>query len=193
VICTLFNHGHILTFKHLCLHSITKILRNGPRAHFPFRGQHSTCPPQGCWCRRLALVRQPTRYRLLPGHGCPVSSSSGEEGGGANPGVPLLPRGKVVVEFAAAGRADDRRCCRAARGGVPCRSCRCRHELETPEAEHRPRLKRLLKATHLELNGKVFVNTQQAPTWRANCRRFEPTRTVNRLVNLSLRTPAQMG
>jgi hypothetical protein len=38
------------------------------------------------------------------------------------------------------------------------------HELETPEAEHRPRLKRLLKATHLELNGKVFINTQQAPT-----------------------------
>jgi hypothetical protein len=39
-----------------------------------------------------------------------------------------------------------------------------RHELETPKAEHRPGLKRLLKATHLELNGKVFVNTQQAPT-----------------------------
>jgi hypothetical protein len=38
------------------------------------------------------------------------------------------------------------------------------HELETPEAEHRPGLERLLKATHLELNGKVFVNTQQAPT-----------------------------
>jgi hypothetical protein len=36
------------------------------------------------------------------------------------------------------------------------------HELETPEAEHRPGLKRLLKTTHLELNGKVFVNTQQA-------------------------------
>jgi hypothetical protein len=34
------------------------------------------------------------------------------------------------------------------------------HEIETPEAEHRPRLKRLLEATHLELNGKVFVNTQ---------------------------------
>jgi hypothetical protein len=33
------------------------------------------------------------------------------------------------------------------------------HELETPEAEHRPGLKRLLKTTHLELNGKVFVNT----------------------------------
>jgi hypothetical protein len=48
------------------------------------------------------------------------------------------------------------------------------HELETPEAEQRPRLKRLLKTTHLELNGKVFVNTQHAPTWRANCRCFGP-------------------
>jgi hypothetical protein len=42
------------------------------------------------------------------------------------------------------------------------------HELETPEVEHRTGLKRLLKATHLELNGKVFVNTQRplpgAPT-----------------------------
>jgi hypothetical protein len=50
------------------------------------------------------------------------------------------------------------------------------HELETPEAEHRPGLKRLLKTTHLELNGKVFVNKQQAPTWCANCRRFGPGR-----------------
>jgi hypothetical protein len=67
------------------------------------------------------------------------------------------------------------------------------HELKTPEVEHRPGLKRLLKATHLELNGKVFVNTQQTPTWRANCRRFGPARTVNRPVNLSLRVRAQMG
>jgi hypothetical protein len=67
------------------------------------------------------------------------------------------------------------------------------HELESPKAEHRPRLKRLPKIVHLELNGKVFVNTQQAPTWRANCRRFGPARTLNRLVNLSLRVPAQMG
>src|SRR5688572_5898377 len=67
------------------------------------------------------------------------------------------------------------------------------HELETPEAEHRPRLKRLLEATHLELNGKVFINTQRAPTWRANCRRFGPVRTVNRPVNLLLHLPAQMG
>jgi hypothetical protein len=48
------------------------------------------------------------------------------------------------------------------------------HELETPKAEHRLGLKRLLKTPHLELNGKVFVNTQQAPTWRTNCRRFGP-------------------
>jgi hypothetical protein len=30
------------------------------------------------------------------------------------------------------------------------------HELETPKAEHRPGLKRLLKIVHLELNGKVL-------------------------------------
>jgi hypothetical protein len=67
------------------------------------------------------------------------------------------------------------------------------HELETPEAEHRPGLKRLLKATHLELNEKLFVNTQQAPTWRANCRCFDPGGSLDRRVNLSLRVPAQMG
>jgi hypothetical protein len=67
------------------------------------------------------------------------------------------------------------------------------HELETPEAEHRPGLKRLLKTTHLELNGKLFVNTQQSPTWRANCRRFGPGGSLDRRVNLSLRAPAQMG
>jgi hypothetical protein len=50
------------------------------------------------------------------------------------------------------------------------------HELETPEMEHRPGLERLLETTHLELDGKLFVNTQQAPTWRANCRRFDPGR-----------------
>jgi hypothetical protein len=53
------------------------------------------------------------------------------------------------------------------------------HELETPEVEQRPGLERLLEATHLELNEKVFINTQQAPTWRANYRCFRPARTVN--------------
>jgi hypothetical protein len=46
-------------------------------------------------------------------------------------------------------------------------------ELKTPETEHRPGSERLLETAHLELDGKLFVNTQQAPTWRANCRRFE--------------------
>jgi hypothetical protein len=67
------------------------------------------------------------------------------------------------------------------------------HELETPEAEHCPGLKRLLKTTHLELNGKVFINTQQAPTWRANCRCFGPGGSLDRRVNLLLRAPSQMG
>jgi hypothetical protein len=38
------------------------------------------------------------------------------------------------------------------------------HELKTPEMEHRPGLERLLETTHLELDGKLFINTQQAPT-----------------------------
>ena len=54
------------------------------------------------------------------------------------------------------------------------------HELETPEVEHRPGLKRFLKTPHLDLNGKVFVSTQQAPTWRANCQRFGPGGSLDR-------------
>jgi hypothetical protein len=34
------------------------------------------------------------------------------------------------------------------------------HELQTPETEHRPGLERWLETTHLELYGKLFVNTQ---------------------------------
>jgi hypothetical protein len=59
------------------------------------------------------------------------------------------------------------------------------HELETPETEHRPGLERLLETTHLELDGKLFVNTQQAPTWHANCRRFDPGGSLDRRVNCS--------
>jgi hypothetical protein len=58
-----------------------------------------------------------------------------------------------------------------------------RHELETLETERRPGLGRLLGTTHLELDGKLFVNTQQAPTWRANCRRFDPGGSLDRRVN----------
>jgi hypothetical protein len=66
------------------------------------------------------------------------------------------------------------------------------HELETPKAEHRPGLKRLMKIVHLDLNGKVLPTRNWTPTWRANCRRFGPARTLNQLVSLTLRVPAQM-
>jgi hypothetical protein len=65
------------------------------------------------------------------------------------------------------------------------------HELETPETEQCPGLKRLLETTHLELDGKLFVNTQQAPTWRANCRRFNPGGVPGPMSKLSLRAPAE--
>jgi hypothetical protein len=54
------------------------------------------------------------------------------------------------------------------------------HELKTPKTGHRPGPERLLETTHLELDGKLFVNTQQAPTWRANCRRFDPGGSLDR-------------
>jgi hypothetical protein len=59
------------------------------------------------------------------------------------------------------------------------------HELKTPEMEHRPGPERLLETAHLELDGKLFVNTQQAPTWRANYRRFETEGSLSRRVNVA--------
>jgi hypothetical protein len=67
------------------------------------------------------------------------------------------------------------------------------HELQTPETKYHPGLKRLLETTHLELDGKLFVNTQQAPAWRANCRRFDPGGVPGPTSKLSPRVPAQMG
>ena len=64
------------------------------------------------------------------------------------------------------------------------------HELKTPKTEHRSGLERLLETTHLELDGKLFVNTQQAPTWRANCRRFETRGVPKPTSKLSSRAPA---
>ena len=57
------------------------------------------------------------------------------------------------------------------------------HELKTPETEQRPGLERLLETTHLELDGKLFINTHQAPTWCANCWRFDPGGSLDRRVN----------
>jgi hypothetical protein len=57
------------------------------------------------------------------------------------------------------------------------------HELKTFETEHHSGLERLLETAHLELDGKLFVNTQQAPTWRAKCRRFETRGSLDLRVN----------
>jgi hypothetical protein len=94
----------------------------------------------------------------LLGHDCPASSSPG---------------GLTAVVVAVSRRRKEYHVVAAVEG----------HELETPEMEQRPRLKRLLETTHLELDGKLFVNTQQAPTWRANCRRFDPGGSLDRRVN----------
>jgi hypothetical protein len=67
------------------------------------------------------------------------------------------------------------------------------HELKTPKTEQRPRLKRLLETTHLELNGKLFVNTQQASTWRANCRHFDPEGSLDRRVKIVAACPSLDG
>jgi hypothetical protein len=58
LICTLSIHGHRFTFKHLCWHSITKILRNGPWAHFPFssRERALTGPARGADFNNAGLV-----------------------------------------------------------------------------------------------------------------------------------------
>jgi hypothetical protein len=67
------------------------------------------------------------------------------------------------------------------------------HELKIPETEHRPGPERLLETAHLELDGKLFVNTQQAPTWRASCRCFETQGVPGPTSESSPRAPAQMG
>jgi hypothetical protein len=35
----------------------------------------------------------------------------------------------------------------------------------------------------MEFDGKLFINTQQAPTCRAKCRRFDPGGSLDRRVN----------
>jgi hypothetical protein len=133
------------------------------------------CPPLGR--RRRRLARQPTRCRLLLGLGCPASSSISGGGDGTGQARMLFFRhvGKTSLIPPPAGGLSAAIVAVARRGkeyhvvaGVE------GHELKTPETEHRPELERLLETTHLELDGKLFVNTQQAPTWRVNCRCFEP-------------------
>jgi hypothetical protein len=145
------------------------------------RGRCSTCPPLGR--RRHRLARQPTRCRLLLGLDCPASSSVGGGGDGTNSNVVLPPCGEDVVDSAVGGRIVGRHCRRAAGEEYHVAAVVEGHELKTPEMEHCPGLERLPETTHLELDRKLFVNTQQAPTWRANCRRFEPGGSLDRRVN----------
>jgi hypothetical protein len=67
------------------------------------------------------------------------------------------------------------------------------HELETPKTERRPGLERLLETTHLELDGKLFVNTQQTPYLARQLSAFRPQRVPGPTSKLSQRVPAQMG
>jgi hypothetical protein len=114
-------------------------------------------------------VRQPSRCCPLPSHVCPVSVSSGEEGGGVDPSV-LPPRGDpvVVVEFVSASEPLTVVVVVLLREQYHVVAAIEGHELETSEAEHRPGLKRPLKIVHLELNGKVSLTRSEplpsAPT-----------------------------
>jgi hypothetical protein len=67
------------------------------------------------------------------------------------------------------------------------------HELETPEAEHCPGLKRLLKIVHLKLNGKVFVNTQQDPYLARQLSAFWTHEDPQPTSEFDDACPAQMG
>jgi hypothetical protein len=53
------------------------------------------------------------------------------------------------------------------------------HELEAPKAKHHPRLKRLLKIVHLELNGKV-LSTRSGPYLARQLSAFWTRGTLNR-------------
>jgi hypothetical protein len=107
----------------------------------------------------------------LLGLGCPASSSVGGGEGGVS-SIPPPAGGLSAAIVAVARRGNEYHVVAAVEG----------HELKTPETEHRPGLERLLETAHLELDGKLFVNTQQAPTWRANCRRFETGGSLDRRV-----------
>jgi hypothetical protein len=94
---------------------------------------------------------------------------------GKTPSIPPPVDGLSVAIAAVARRWNEYHVVAAVEG----------HKLKTPETEHRPGLERLLETAHLELDGKLFVNTQQAPTWRTNCRRFETGGSLSRRVNVA--------
>jgi hypothetical protein len=93
--------------------------------------------------------------------------------GGKTSPSPPSPGGLTAAVVAVARRRKEYHVVAAVKG----------HQLETPETEQRPGLKRSLETTHLELDRKLFINTQHAPTWRANCWRFDPEGSLDRRVN----------
>jgi hypothetical protein len=180
LICTLSIHGHRFTFKHLCWHSITKILRNGPRAHFPFSVVDSLWADSrrgAASCLAMVAPSPPPPARRVAGQTRAFLFRHREMSSSSSP-----PPGEPTTVVVVVKRGEEYHVVAAVAG----------HELETPKAEHHPGLKRLLKIVHLELNEKVLPTRSWTPTWRANYRCFVPARTLNRLVNLTLRVPSQM-
>ena len=68
---------------------------------------------------------------------------------GKTSSIPPLAGGLSAATVAVARRGKEYHAVAAIEG----------HELETPETEQRPGLERLQETTHLELDGKLFVNT----------------------------------
>jgi hypothetical protein len=68
---------------------------------------------------------------------------------GKTSSIPPPTGGLTAAIFVVARRREEYHVVAAVKG----------HELKTPETEHCPGLKRLLETTHLELDGKLFVNT----------------------------------
>jgi hypothetical protein len=127
---------------------------------------------------RLALVAPPPPPSAGEGTGQARMSSFHHVGKASSISLPASGLSTAIV--AVARRGKEYHVVAAVEG----------HELEIPETEHRPGLERLLETAHLELDGKLFVNTQQAPTWRANCRCFETRGVPGPTSELSPRAPA---
>ena len=122
---------------------------------------------------RLALTAPPPpplagerteRARMLPFHHAGKTSSIPPPAGGLSAAIVVVARRWKKYHVVAAVEG---------------------HELKSPETKHRPGPERLLETAHLELDGELFVSTQQAPTWRANCRRFETGGSLGRRVNVA--------
>jgi hypothetical protein len=98
MICTLSTTLHRSTQKHLRWHSITKILRNGPRAHFPFKPESES---------NLVVAAPETAPEPPPEtvEGIPDALAAIVAGGGPSPTA--APRADDPVQMAAEPSAED--------------------------------------------------------------------------------------